>query len=32
MQDYVTYEDLFLFAGIIIQTVTVCYLIFKKKK
>ena len=32
MQDYVTYENLFLFASVLIALVSLCYLIFSKKK
>ena len=32
MQEYVTYDNLFFFTSIIISLVTLCYLIFHKKK
>ena len=32
MQDYVTYESLFAFANLLVAVVTLCYLIFHKKK
>ena len=32
MQEYVTYDNLFFFTSIIVSLVTLCYLIFHKKK
>ena len=32
MQEYVTYENMFLFTSVLIALVTLCYLIFHKKK
>lgn len=32
MQEYVTYESLFLFTSMLTGIVTLCYLIFHKKK
>ncbi len=32
MQDYVTYESLFQFTSMLMALVTLCYLIFRKKK
>ncbi len=32
MQDYVTYESLFSLMELLVAVVTLCYLIFRKKK
>lgn len=32
MQDYVTYENLFVFTEMLVAVISLCYLIFRKKK